>query len=806
MEKTVIIPEHLEQYYWSSDVDIHPTGTKLAYVRKNVHVDNNNYCSVIRTVQLDGTNDKALTSGTSDSQPFWSPNGHYLAFLRITAGVNQLWLIAEDGNDEQLIVETKRSISEWRWLSDSSGIVYVTRIHLDEQQEALSVAEANEKRSKVGASYTSDIPKAEGSGWSDGLYSHIFQYNLQSKTVKQLTAGAFQASQPRPFGDKLAFIARSAKGDDLAGNHPMQGLYVMHATGELQQLVTQQYEIAQYNWSGNGESIIFLAHNREYGSATHNNLYQISLHAGYDVVRLGDKDVQLGVYVLNDMTAGASIPGPYSLRNEADEEEIVALASHHGEVQIWKWSKGEQEQQITDERWVIHQLYASKQADAFVVQAIDDTGPGELYAIDRMSGQTTPLTNWNRDFSKQHEIATPKPIWFTNNEGNEVQGWLLMPSGHEASSSIPLVLAIHGGPHAMYAPVYYHEFQTIVSQGHALLYCNPRGSFGYGQQFAKGCLKDVGKGDYEDLMLAVDVALEREPRLDEQRMAVMGGSYGGLMTNWIVGQTNRFTAAISQRSISNWLSFYGTSDIGARYTEAMLGAHPWNNQALLWERSPVAHANNVQTPILIMHGEQDFRCPIEQSDQWYSYLKRWGKEAKLIRYAGGNHAFQKAGKPSIRIDVLQQVNAWLRTHLHKPVMLGIPLAMLLENCRSSGASDDVIAHCIASKDFSAIAHLTKEPEMPFVERAELAEELHIKWENVFQYGYCFSFLHTNALKRLLLFRYNLVEGEHYIQQEYDLYQVPLHAAQADELSLLIQRQWQLEKQSDGYYISRKVEF
>lgn len=803
MKKALISPESLELYYWSSDPHIHPAGDKVAYVRKQMDMEQNAYFTHIRTVSIDGVQDAPLSSGSTDTQPLWSPDGKQLGFLRAIAGVNQLWLVAADGTDERAIVQPKHSISEWQWLPDGSGLVYVTRVHLHKGLESLSVAAWSQRVSRQGASYTTDMPKAEGRGWWDGLYSQLFHYDLASGTVKQLTAGAFHASQPRVLDSgRIAFIARQEKGD-RAESEVRQGLYVLEEGNKPRQLVSGAYEIAQYDWSDDGDAIVFIGHDRAYGSATHNRLYRVGLLEGGEPQPICSEDVQLGVYVLNDMTAGASAPGPF-IKGNGDAEAVYALVSKHGEVQIWKWKQGQPGQQLTSKPWVIHQLAASKAAEAFVVNAIDSKGPGELYAIEPDSGEIRKLTRWNDSFCQQHAIAEPQPLSFTNSAGAHMQGWLLLPPAQSllqsASQSIPLILAIHGGPHAMYTPAFAHEFQALASQGYALLFCNPRGSFGYGQQFAAGCLKDAGKGDYDDLMLAVDETLERFAVLNKQRLGVMGGSYGGLMTNWIIGQTNRFQAAVSQRSISNWLSFYGNSDIGARYTEAMLGGNPWDNYELLWQRSPVAYANKVETPVLIMHGEQDMRCPIEQSDQWYANLKRWGKEAKLVRYAGSNHAFQKAGKPSLRVDVLQQVNAWFYTHLRKPVTLGIPFAMLLENCRSSGASDEVIAACIASKDFSAIAHLAKEPDMPFVERVELAEEMNINWQDVFQYGYCFSFLHANALKRLLLFRYGLRENVHYTQQEYNLLNVPLSEEQAVQLQALIGRQWKVERTEQGWLI------
>ncbi|MCZ1269209.1 S9 family peptidase, partial [Paenibacillus tundrae] len=220
-----------------------------------------------------------------------------------------------------------------------------------------------------------------------------------------------------------------------------------------------------------------------------------------------------------------------------------------------------------------------------------------------------------------------------------------------------------GGPHAMYTGIFSHEMQTLAAQGYAVLWVNPRGSMGYGQEFARACRGDFAGGDYRDLLEAVDYALATYDFLDETRLGIGGGSYGGVMTNWIVAHTHRFKAAVTQRCISNWLSLYGTSDIGISYVEGVIGGNPTEHADMLWARSPLAHAHKIETPLLIMHGEQDYRTPIAQAEELYTTLKRYGKTTKLIRYPGSNHTLLKSGKPSLRVDSFEQVNAWFNQYL-----------------------------------------------------------------------------------------------------------------------------------------------
>ena len=223
------------------------------------------------------------------------------------------------------------------------------------------------------------------------------------------------------------------------------------------------------------------------------------------------------------------------------------------------------------------------------------------------------------------------------------------------------MLEVHGGPHAAYGNAFFHEFQVLAGRGYAVLYLNPRGSHGYGDRFVQACIGDWGGDDYLDLMAGVDHALELG-WADPKRVYVTGGSYGGFMTNWIVGHTDRFRAAVTQRSISNNISAFGTSDIGWHFWEAEHRATPWENAGKLVERSPLTYVKNVRTPLLILHAERDFRCPIEQAEQLFVALKMLGKEAVFVRYQDDNHDLTRGGKPRNRIDHCRRIVDWFDAH------------------------------------------------------------------------------------------------------------------------------------------------
>lgn len=256
-------------------------------------------------------------------------------------------------------------------------------------------------------------------------------------------------------------------------------------------------------------------------------------------------------------------------------------------------------------------------------------------------------------------LSDPENIRFTSIDNLEIEGWLLKPTNAENGGKTPLVLQIHGGPHSAYGYGLQHEWQLMAAQGYAVLYFNPRGSQGYGQEFAHQVVGDWAGKDYEDLMNGLDHVLEQYSFIDENRLFVTGASYGGYMTNMIVARTNRFKAAITQNSVTNLYSMFGTSDIGFYFNCWQLGnADMWEDEERIMKFSPIRYARNVKTPILILHNETDYRCPMEQAEQWYLALRRLGVETKLIRFPDESHGLASKGRPSHRIERLNHIIGW----------------------------------------------------------------------------------------------------------------------------------------------------
>ncbi|MCL2404608.1 MAG: S9 family peptidase [Defluviitaleaceae bacterium] len=290
--------------------------------------------------------------------------------------------------------------------------------------------------------------------------------------------------------------------------------------------------------------------------------------------------------------------------------------------------------------------------------------PGKLMEVyESIGGNLTKISAFNDEFHKTHMYSTPEYFTFENTDGVEIDGWVIKPVNYEPGKKYPAVLQIHGGPKTAYTESYFHEMQVFASNGYFVMYSNPRGSDGKGNQFADIRGK-YGTIDYDDLMQFVDACQARYPGIDDDNMGVLGGSYGGFMTNWIVGHTHRFNAAVSMRSISNWMPFTFISDIGYYFGKDQMGVDDvWEEAEKLWWHSPLKYAKNVKTPTLLLHSDADYRCWVPEAYQFYTALKLLGVDTRLVVFHGENHELSRSGKPELRIKRLTEIIQWMDRYL-----------------------------------------------------------------------------------------------------------------------------------------------
>ncbi|WP_339312473.1 S9 family peptidase [Paenibacillus sp. FSL k6-2145] len=668
MSQRGITSEDLYQITWVNDPTPSPQGGQLVYVSRKTNEARDGYCSHLRLLHLGSQKDRPFTSGEKDHSPAWSPDGSQLAFQREVEGKSQVWIIAADGGEAQQISHLKHGVSSLLWSPDGHTLLVKSSVDMSGDEESEHTNPIDDKPKLLQEHVVDRIRmKSDASGLWNGRRSHLFALAPIDLEAIPVTTGHYDVGDYAwsPDGTSIAWIAQMPEeGEDHNDYTLTNHVYLAKADGsDVQQLTPEGYTFSRLAFAPDGQSIALLASDRSYGNATLVKLYTLPISGGEPVCLSTDWDVQLNHSIVGDMRSHLTTTGPVFSR---DGSSIFCLATIHGSVRIVKFARdGSSADYILPDEREIYQ-FAELDNGRIVAAVADTQNPGDLYMYEQPEDpgvEPIQLTRSNPQLEDEIHLSTPETFWFNSSDGLRLQGWIMKPHGMVDGVKIPTILEIHGGPHMMYGFTFMHEFQILAAQGYAVVYINPRGGLGYGQQFVNACRGDYGGGDYRDLMESVDYALSQYEFIDESRLGVTGGSYGGFMTNWIVGHTDRFKAAVTQRSISNWLSFYGVSDIGYFFTEDQIGGNAWDDTEKLWKHSPLAYVGNVSTPLLILHGEQDLRCPIEQAEQLYIALKRRKQTTRLVRFPGANHELSRGGHPHLRVRRLEHIAGWFNEYL-----------------------------------------------------------------------------------------------------------------------------------------------
>ncbi|HLQ71733.1 MAG TPA: S9 family peptidase [Bacillota bacterium] len=648
-----------------SDPRLTPDGKSYTFIRTSINEDQE-YVSHILMQSLENNDIKHWTTGNDkNSQPKISPNGQQIVFQSDRSGLPQLWIMDMHGGEAKQLTRFKHGATNPHWSKDSSTILFTASLEKDadvtSQKERTEEEKKKEQEEKKEKSVVINRLKykSDAAGFLEDTYSQIVSYDIKNDTFTQLTKDECDHAYEDISPDGR-YVLLGANTSDDADYELTNDLYLLDiSTKEMTCLTNGDGGFGDAAFSPDGSKIVTFGHHFEYAGATLNDLFIIDIKTKEKVCLSDNWDIQLGDAMIGDMRLGQSTTGPVWSK---DGKHIYFIATDFGATGLYGVNlEGTLETLYKDNNHVFGFSY-NEVSGNFILGVSTPTNPGNYYELDA-SGKLTRLTNENAAFLEEVQIQEPETITVTADDGWEVQGWIMQPYGFEEGKKYPFVLEVHGGPHAMYGQTFFHEMQLLAAKGYVVLYTNPRGSHGYGQKFVDACRADYGGKDYTDLMSAVDYALKNYSYIDEDRLGVTGGSYGGFMTNWIVGHTNRFKAAVTQRCISNWLSFYGVSDIGYFFTKWELGKNLLEDPKKLWEFSPLKYAENVETPLLIVHGELDFRCPIEQGEQMYVALKHLKKETEFVRFPGSNHELSRSGKPKMRIERLNHICRWFEKYL-----------------------------------------------------------------------------------------------------------------------------------------------
>lgn len=643
-----------------TDPRLSPDGTKAAFVHTTMSKEKNDYVSNIFVLDLPTGEYEQWTYGKDrNTAPRWSPDGKKLAFVSNRTGKNQIHVMPVTGGEARPVTKLKNGATNPVWSPDSKTIAFHAVVKSGEPLEATEKEEENKKKEPEPVEVTKMKYKADTVGLYTGKYQQLALLDVETEKVELLTEEERHHTvlDWSPDGRYLVFSADYSEDEDFSF---IQDIYLYDLeTKEKRNLTNGQGLFFDGKFSPDGRYVAMIGNDFTYKNATLNGVWLYDLE-NQELKNISQSwDIPVGDYVAADFQQGAVSPG---IIWTGDSSGIYFTASESGSVNLYFTDLAGNYRAVTKEEG--HLFGVSLTAGKAVATVSYPVEPSEVYSIDLSTGKLDKLTSFNKKALENIELSRPESFTYKSVDDWTVHGWIMKPVGFEEGKKYPLILEIHGGPHTMYANTYFHEMQMLAAQGFAVLYVNPRGSHGYGQQFVDAVRGDYGGKDYEDLMAAVDYALETFDFIDETRLGVTGGSYGGFMTNWIVGHTNRFKAAVTQRSISNWISFYGVSDIGYYFNEwqHLLDKNDFEG---LWKISPLRYVDQIETPLLILHSEEDLRCPIEQAEQLYIALKHRRKTTKLIRFPKSNHELSRSGIPNLRMRRLHYIKDWFIEYLSK---------------------------------------------------------------------------------------------------------------------------------------------
>lgn len=670
--------ESLLGWRFVGDPRVSPDGRRIAYVHASVNRDQDSYDRDLWIAE-NGAAARQLTTGThDDDSPRWSPDGRRLAFASNRSGKRQLHVLEFPGGEPWQLTMDAEGVGAFAWSPDGKQIAFASHTALagdagfEPQNNESQVKD--DTRAKPPFVTERLIYRFDGApGYRDVKCNQIWIVATDRgprQAAQRLTSGALDAGDPVWSIDGKRIYFSAVRRDDADYEPDDTEIFsVAVDDGSMLTPLTQHRGPDDDPLpSPDGKWIAFTGYDEKEPplSSSVTNLY-VMRPDGTDRRQLAvDFDRNVGEVMLADVAAPRT--GGDRIAWSADSRRLLFVAADRGQDHLYEVEIGSGNfAPLTRFRQGDLREFSVSRSGSVAATFSSPTRPASIYtfALQAAGGKAwREVSDLGDGMTAAGGFSEYEEIWFDSFDGQRIQGWIVKPPEFDPARRYPTVLYIHGGPHAMYGTGFFHEFQMLVRSGFMVLITNPRGSTGYGGEFANVIQYRYPGDDFRDLMTAVDVLIKRGYS-DPDRLGVAGGSGGGLLTSWTVGQTDRFAAAVVERAVTNWHSFVGTSDLNYWFVRRWFRDFPWRDSADYLARSPLMHVDNVKTPVLVIHNEQDYRTALDQGLQFYAALKMQKKPAKLAVFPQSSHGMSREGRPSQRVSRLNLIEGWFAEKLEQ---------------------------------------------------------------------------------------------------------------------------------------------
>jgi dipeptidyl aminopeptidase/acylaminoacyl peptidase len=674
-QQRAITDSDLFAFRWVASPQISPDGRQAAYVLVTVNAKHDGYETSIWLVATDGASPsppRRITAGPHDGAPRWSPDGTTLAFLRPKDGHPQIFLLSLTGGEAQQLTDLPKGTGPAAWSPDGRTIAFVSSTTPEDIAKADKPDKPDKKdepKSDVRVITLAEY-RADDEGYLDPAeHGHIWTVPAampgdQPAKARQVTSGKFDEGVPQWSRDGARIYFVSDRVVESYYYPPDNDFYSVPATGGAFDTVADiDGPIFGPAVSPDGKAVAFRGWINPKAPRSYQQSDLFVSRAGKSTNLTADYDFDMGGAVLGDQAPPRGGEGSSPNIWSADGKYVMVTTTQHGRSNLVRFdAQTGARQPLTTGDHAVLAYTATPDARRFVLTIGDPTHLPDAYALDPETKRLTQLTHVNDSLFAKLQLGTPEDFWYTSFDGKKVETWILKPIGFTSGKKYPLILNIHGGPHTAYGYIFFHEMQWMAAKGYVVLYPNPRGSTTYGQEFGNIIQYKYPGDDYRDLMIAMD-SLIRRGYVDSTKLGVTGGSGGGLLTDWTVGHTHRFKAAVSQRDVADWLGFWYTADF-TLFQPTWFRSVPFRDPEEFLVRSPVRYADSVTTPLMFILGDEDYRAPPNQGGEaMFRALKYLHKTTVMVRFPGESHELSRSGKPLHRVERLQHILAWFDKYL-----------------------------------------------------------------------------------------------------------------------------------------------